>query len=64
MQVAFDHGAALERLRGIHRVDDLLLADLIAQAIAGRAEHAGGRRRESGGMASGLHRTRFPDVRI
>lgn len=45
VQVAFDYGAALERLRGIHWVDDLLLADLIAQAIAGRAEHAGGRRR-------------------
>lgn len=41
VQVAFDYGAAFERLRGVHRVDDLLIADFIAQAIAGRAEHAG-----------------------
>lgn len=41
VQVAFDYRAAFERLRGIHRVDDLLLADLITKAIAGLAEHAG-----------------------
>lgn len=45
VQVAFDYGAAFERLRGIHRVDDLPLADFIAQAIAGLAEHAGDSRR-------------------
>lgn len=45
VQVAFDYRAAFERLRGIHRVDDLLLADLITKAIAGLAEHAGDSRR-------------------
>lgn len=45
VQVAFDHCAAFERLRGIHRVDDLPLADFITKAIAGLAEHAGDGRR-------------------
>lgn len=45
VQVSFDYRAAFERLRGIHRVDDLLLADFITQAIAGLAEHAGDSRR-------------------
>lgn len=48
MQVAFDNGAAFERLGSIHGVDDLLIADFIAQAIAGRTEHAEDRQREGG----------------
>lgn len=45
VQVAFDYRAAFERLRRIHWVDDLPLADFIAQSIAGLAEHAGDSRR-------------------
>lgn len=41
VQVAFDYRAAFQRLRGIHWIDDLPLADFITQAIAGLTEHAG-----------------------
>lgn len=41
VQVSFDHGAAFERLGGIHGVDDLPVADFVAQTIAGCAVHAG-----------------------
>lgn len=35
MQVAFDNGAAFERLSSIHGVDDLLLAHFITQTVTG-----------------------------
>ena len=35
VQVALDDRAALEGLGGIHGVDDLLVADLVTQAVAG-----------------------------
>lgn len=46
MQVAFDNGAAFERLSGIHGVDDLLLAYFITQTVAGRTGHTGDRQTE------------------
>lgn len=41
VQVSLDDGASFERLSGIHGVDDLPVADFIAQTVAGCAVHAG-----------------------
>lgn len=40
VQIAFDDGAVLQGLSGIHRVDDRGLAGLIAGAVTGAAKHA------------------------
>lgn len=47
VQVAFDNGAAFERLSGVHRVDDLLLplTHFITETITGCAGHTGDRQR-------------------
>lgn len=42
MQVAFDNGAAFERLSSIHGVDDLLLTYFITETITSCTEHTGG----------------------
>lgn len=56
VQVAFDNGAAFERLSGVHRVDDLLLTltHFITETITGCAGHTGDRQRIKSKLLSTL----------